>query len=122
MVKRKSVCILCEKERSGKPIKEDFVIKTIRGIKQKLRIATNNKLVVCSECEEAYRKKKEEFEKTLVLHATIAALIVIVFLALPFVVGRPFSFTSLFAGILLGIFIVGLTITRYIPAVEMQKK
>jgi len=112
-----NVCIICEKEKNGEPVAEDAVLKYIRLAKQKLNMAKNNRLVVCSECMEAHKKKRAEFEKILVQHAAIAALVVIAFLALAFM-GKGFSLVTVLLAFLVAGFILALSLARYWPGLE----
>lgn len=47
----KSVCVCCGNDATGLAIEEDYVIRGIRAIKQKLGMKPkNNKLVLCKQC------------------------------------------------------------------------
>lgn len=117
----KKVCIICGKEKDGTPIKDDIVIRTIRKIKGALRLATNNTLVVCRECTDDYAKKRAKFEKTLVQYVVVAAILLVLILVLPLLSGKLFSLESLIFGILIGIFIIALSLIGYMPKTAEKK-
>jgi predicted RND superfamily exporter protein len=111
-MKRKTICIICKKERKGARVLDDIVISNIRKIKQKFGIAQNNILVVCDECMPAYKQKRATFEKYFVVWAGLAFLILIFHLLVsPTLTGIAFS-------ILLIILFSALSLIRYSPRVE----
>ncbi|MCX8175017.1 MAG: hypothetical protein N3E51_02325 [Candidatus Micrarchaeota archaeon] len=116
------VCIICEKETDGSAVADDFVIRTIRAVKQRFGIAKNNILVVCSSCMEEHRKRRERYERNLVMHVLVAAIILFAFVLLP-VFTTGFSVSALVLGILLAAIIIGLSIFSHHPklAPETQK-
>jgi hypothetical protein len=101
------VCIICEQERSGHPVENDIVINTIRWFKMKTGTAKNNTLVVCDGCLPAHKAKREKFEKSLVTHVILAAVILLLLLVLPLLAGAGVSVYSLLLGILLAALIIG---------------
>lgn len=108
------ICIVCEKEPQENATKvcEDFVIRTIRGAKQKLGVAKNNELYVCGNCIPAYREKRKKFEKNLVFYAAAAVIIFVLINAFQVTTGI-FSFTLLLTSILLAAVIAGLAVLIY---------
>lgn len=77
----RSICIICEKEKKGIPIKEDRVLGVIRAIKDRLGIAKHNKLYVCESCWPKYKEKRKKFEKSMMIWGVIAGVIAIALIA-----------------------------------------
>ncbi|VVB99009.1 Uncharacterised protein [uncultured archaeon] len=100
------VCIICEKEKSGHPVADDIVISTIRWFKNKTNTAKNNTLVVCNDCLPEHKKKREKFEKNLVTHVVLAAIVLLLLFFLPLIAGAGISLTSLLLGLVLAILII----------------
>ena len=112
------VCIICQKEaKSGYAVADDFVITTIRKIKKSLNIVKNNELIVTAECLAIYKKKRQNYERTLMIHVILAALIFafMLFVALS---SKNFSLCSLLVGILLAALLVGLALLSHMPKAE----
>src|SRR4030042_513235 len=59
------ICIICQQEKSGYAVRDDFFINLVRSIKRALGIAANNTLVVCEQCVPEHKKRRSGFEKTL---------------------------------------------------------
>ena len=111
------VCIFCYKEKDGRPVADDFVIRTIRKAKEALHIAKNNTLVVCPECMETYAKKRAKYERDLAIHAAIGGLVLLLFVLLPlFTTG--FSIVSVLLGLLLFCLIMAFTVFSHCPKME----
>lgn len=111
------VCIICTKEaQRGQKVEDDFVIRIIRRAKQQLRIAKNNELVVCEGCMEAYRKRREGYEKNLVMHVVLAAVVLIIFAVLP-IFTTGFSLPALLLGVALAGMIVALSVFSHCPKI-----
>ncbi len=116
--KKKMVCIVCGEEREeGTPVEEDVVLKSIRSVKQSLGIATNNILIVCEQCEEEYRKKREKFEKTFAQHVLFGILILLAIVVVPMLVGGVFQPGTILLGVLVAAFIIALSIVQYFPSI-----
>ncbi|MEM4633566.1 MAG: hypothetical protein QW275_00235 [Candidatus Anstonellaceae archaeon] len=115
------VCIICEKETSGgMHVEDDFVIVSIRKIKNALGVAKNNQLMVCDACAEAYKKKRESYERNLVIHTIIAVVVLMAFVLLPlFTIG--FSLWSFFLGLILALMIMSLSVFSHIPKAHAPK-
>jgi len=71
----KSICIVCEKEKKGVPIKIDRVIRLIRSVKRKFNVAQDNDLYVCKECWPKYKDKRKKFERSIMVWGAVAAII-----------------------------------------------
>ncbi|MEM4272475.1 MAG: hypothetical protein QXH30_02700 [Candidatus Bilamarchaeaceae archaeon] len=116
------VCIVCRKEiAEGNPIRDDAIIRFIRKLKQKTGTIQNNVLMVCDADLEAYKKKRQNFEKMAVLHATAAVIAVAILFVAPLILGAPFSIVNLFFALILGIMIAALAILSYTPALETRE-
>ena len=115
------VCKICEKETAhGKRVEDDAVIQAIRKVKQALRIAKNNELMVCEGCLEVYSKKREKYERNLVMHVIIAALVLLAFIMLPLFTSG-FSLWSVILGLLLAALVVALSTFSHTPKIEGWK-
>jgi len=115
------VCIICEQVVThGKRVEDDIVIQGIRRAKQALHIAKNNELMVCDNCVDAYAKKREKYEKNLVMHVIIASLVLLAFILLPLFTSG-FSLWSLVLGALLAVLIMALSTFSHTPRVEGWK-
>lgn len=110
------VCIICYQEKSGVAVQDDAVIRAIRGVKQKLNMAKNNTLVVCEGCMEAYRKKRQKYERDLVMHVVLAGVVLIVFVLAP-IFTSGFSIAAIVLGVLLAALIVALSVLSHCPKV-----
>ncbi|MCX6772375.1 MAG: hypothetical protein NTV88_01230 [Candidatus Micrarchaeota archaeon] len=116
-------CVVCFKEKDGYKVYDDFVIRTIRGIKKRLGIAKNNSLVVCKDCLEEHRKKRKAYEKTLIIHIVLAGVVLVAFVLLP-ILTSGFSITAIALGIFLAALIVGMAVFSHHPKLsdEAQEK
>ncbi|RLG19625.1 hypothetical protein DRN67_02220 [Candidatus Micrarchaeota archaeon] len=114
--KGKSICIICQKEKKGYPVRDDLFITTVRSLKQKLGIATNNVLVVCNDCSTEHKKRRSAFEKKILQYAAIGAVLGLIFL----VISR--SLQGLVMAILLVLFMAALALVQYHPASEIKEE
>jgi predicted nucleic acid-binding Zn ribbon protein len=116
----KRVCVVCQKERVGAQIKEDFVIRGIRRIKQMFKATTGNKLVVCGECKEIAKKKRQTFEKTLLTYLGLGGIILLIMLVLALISGGPIM--SILQSVVVLLFFVillaALSLLNYFPSFE----
>ncbi len=116
------ICIVCQKNVEGKPavpVKEDFVIRSIRRAKTFLNIAQNNELFVCEDDLEAHRKRRKEFERSLVLFGVLAAIVVIVLLATLLMSGT-LDIIAFLSAIAIGLFILLFAfVFKYAPALDV---
>lgn len=110
------VCIICYQEKSGTPVLDDAVIRAIRGMKQRLNVAKNNTLVVCEGCMEAYRKKRQKYERDLVMHVVLAGVVLVVFVLAP-IFTSGFSLAAVVLGVLLAALIVALSVFSHCPKI-----
>lgn len=114
------VCIVCYKEVSSNHlVQDDIVIRAIRAIKQRLGNAKNNTLVVCDSCMAEHKKKRESFERSLVMYIALGGLVFLLFAFLPLMSGG-FSIASLLLGLVVGGLLVSLSIFRHWPKLATQ--
>lgn len=115
------ICIVCQKEVAGKsayPVKEDFIIRTIRGFKQTFRVAANNELYVCEDDLEAHREKRKSFEHSLIFFGVLSAAVVILLIGTILFSGR-FDIFAILSAIIIGFFILLFAVVfKYAPAME----
>ena len=115
------VCIICYQEKNGAAVLDDAVITTIRRIKRKLNMAKNNTLVVCVGCMETYWKKRQKYERDLVMHVVLAGIVLIVFVLAP-IFTSGFSIPAILLGVLLAALIVALSVFSHCPKVAGGKE
>jgi len=115
------VCIVCQKDVSGKnakPIKEDNIIRLIRALKQTFRIAANNELYVCEDDLPVHLQRRRSFERSMILFGVLSAIVVVLLLGTMLLSGR-FEIWAVFSALIVGVFILLLAfVFRYAPAVE----
>ncbi len=111
--KRKSVCLVCRRERDGLPVADDPVIELIRRIKGRFGWLQGNRLVVCEEDVNAALGKRGRFEKYLMWCAI---------LGFAFLMITTFSTSTLVLGLLVGLvgglLIMLLPFGVYYPKIE----
>ncbi|MBI5046787.1 hypothetical protein HZC07_03580 [Candidatus Micrarchaeota archaeon] len=117
------VCILCEKEVHGSAhkIKEDRIIATVRKIKKMFKIAKMNELYVCQEDFEKHRKRREEFETSVLFSTVLGGLLGIILVVLLILSGN-LDLWAFLSAILVGAFVIMLPVFRYVPAIEKGEK
>jgi len=115
------VCIICYQEKNGVPVQDDAVIRAIRSIKQRLHMAKNNALVVCAGCMEAYQKKRQKYERDLVMHVVLAGVVLVVFVLAP-IFTSGFSIPAIVLGVLLAALIVALSVFSHCPKIAGGKE
>lgn len=108
------VCIMCHNERSGEQVADTVVIRAIRRVKERLNMATNNSLVVCSDCLEAHARRLKSYERKMLLHAALAVILVILVIFVPLLAGA-FNPGSILVGLLMGGLIIALPLMDYVP-------
>ena len=113
------VCIICHKEtKKGIPIKEDFVIKSIRKVKRALRISTGNTLIVCEEHVGDAKKRREKFEKSLLTYVGLGAVIGIVLILISIFQSKSLSNILVSFGllVLLVLLMAAFSLYQYFPS------
>lgn len=114
------ICIICEKEPSGNAYKvqDDFIIKGIRAIKQKLGVAKNNELYVCEPCYAVYKEKRKKFERNIVFYTAMAIIIFVVLNTIPLLSGI-FNVFTFITSLVLAAMIIGFSILNYaVPPIQ----
>jgi hypothetical protein len=114
------VCITCQKDVEGKNavrVREDRVIRTIRAIKQAFRVAQMNELYVCQEDVKAHQERRRGFERSMLLAAILAGIIILLLIITSVLSGR-FEVYEFFAGILLALVILAFPLFRYAPSLD----
>ncbi len=118
------VCIVSQKElkgtslRSARRVKDDFILGSIRKVKQFLRIAQNNELYVSKKHLAEYLEKRKKYEKRAGLFSAIAVIVVIVLIGLPLLSGI-FDIVNVIAALFLGLLLITFALLpNYTPALE----
>jgi len=105
--------------KTARKIKEDFVIKTIRNIKQMLNVSSNNKLYVCKKHLDIHIKRRKSFEKSFVLSSTIGIIIFLILAVLPIISTGELNLGAIIGGLTIVVLIVMLAgLIKYVPALE----
>ncbi len=108
---------MCGKERNGIEIRNDRVIDAIRWMKKTvLHKESSNRLVVCKDCYENYKKAKKRFDSRRRIY-----LILGIIFALLIIIGSVSVW-----GVILGIVVLGLiyafSFFSYIPSLAIDVK
>ncbi len=114
-------CIMCHEFKSGEPVEDTTVLRTLRKLKADFPPVTliwgkpsGNTLVVCSTCTEKHAKKRKAYEGKVLMHAIIAAALLLFIVLLPFL-AMTFQWTSLLVGLLLAGLLMALPLLDYVP-------
>ena len=110
---KKSVCIVCKGEKKGDRVEDDIYIETMRKIKNRLNIATNNTLVVCNDCMQKAEEKRRRFERTLMVWGILATLIFVMFVLM-----SPTLLSIFLSLVAIAFFMLVAFLTSYFPKVE----
>jgi hypothetical protein len=113
---KKTVCVVCGKEKKGVRVEEDPVIETIRSIKERLNISTKNTLVVCKECLPKAEEKRKRFERSVMTWGILAVLVAVLLLLI------SFSIQSFLLSIITALAFMLLSLLSYFPKVEKHGK
>ena len=111
---RVPVCIVCREEKEGAPVKDDAVISTIRAVKTRLGLASNKELVVCGDCLEEHKKRRQGFEKNLVQYGAFGLIVLVVLFIL------TQTLNALFVGVMLLALMLVMSLFYYHPALEAE--
>ncbi|MCX6778476.1 MAG: hypothetical protein NT157_06375 [Candidatus Micrarchaeota archaeon] len=109
-----SVCIVCREEKEVSPVKDDAVISTIRAVKTRLGFASNKELVVCGDCLEEHKKRRQGFEKNLVQYGAFGLIVLVVLFIL------TQTLNALFVGVMLLALMLVMSLFYYHPALEAE--
>ena len=117
MAGKKIVCIICGKEKSGIPVKEDMVLDVIKWFKRNVtRNAQDNVLVVCKEDWLQYNKARKKFTSRMTLYIVLGVIFVII--------GNVVAFSLYTLVTTLGVLLLFylLSLLSYMPALDLDKK
>ena len=115
------VCVDCQKEVNGKravKIKEDRIILALRAAKRALKISRENELYVCEECLTKHEKRRKSFEKTMLIFAVVAALIIVLMVFTIILSGRLELWAILSGILIIALLAVFSVIFKYVPATQ----
>jgi fatty acid desaturase len=119
------VCFVCQKEQrsgQGTPVKDDIVIRAIRRIKKAFGISTGNVLVVCDNCLEESKKRRQKFERSLLTFGGLGAVLGVILLIASILSGK--SLIAILQSIILLVFLVVVfslfSLLQYHPAVVIE--
>jgi Ca2+/Na+ antiporter len=111
----KSFCIICSRERQGIEVEDDFVLGAVRWFKRNVtHNEKNNRLVVCKEDYEKYKKSRSTFEFRQKLYLGFG----VVFMILMLLLGR--SASAFFSGILLLLLFYAFSFLSYTPKLKIK--
>ena len=118
-VSNSDVCMVDGKMVSeGYKVKDsDIVITLIRGVKERLGIVKNNRLYICKEHIDFYRKKRKSYERIVLLVMGLLLLLLFLGVLLPILWGT-FSFLSFISYLMISIVMLVLLAFLHVPAVE----
>jgi len=117
------VCIICGneiKKDAAYRVKEDVVIAWLRRIKRRLGVAKNNELFVCKSDYEKYKEKRQQFERNFTFASALSAVIILLIIIVPILFGSLPSISGIFFGIVVGMFLLLMSLISYLPAVEEE--
>jgi L-asparagine transporter-like permease len=109
---KKSICIVCKKEKKGVKVEDDLYLEAIRKIKTRLNIARNNILVVCKDCLPKAQEKRRRFERTIMTWGVLATLLFVLLVLM-----SP-TLQSIFLALIAGVFLILFSLISYFPRVE----
>lgn len=109
---KKSICVVCKKEKKGRRVEEDLYLEAIRKIKTRLGIAKNNTLVVCDDCLPKATEKRRRFEKTLATWAILATLLFVMLVVI------SQTLQSIFFSLVAAVVFILFSLLSYFPRVE----
>ncbi|MDE1871084.1 MAG: hypothetical protein KGI06_02480 [Candidatus Micrarchaeota archaeon] len=111
----KPACIICGKERDGLEVRDDIIIKSLRWIKKNVTKSQKNyRLVVCKDCFLSYRKRRESYERKMMIYGAIGVIFLLALL-----VSAGGRLGAIGVGILIIIGLLLLAQFSYMPAVKM---
>lgn len=114
------VCILCEsnvENKSAVPIREDFIIRSLRGIKRLFGMAKMNELYICEPDLPKYGERRKSFEKSLLFSTILSGFLFVAYIFITLLSGRLDLF-SLFSVIIICGLILVFPLFRYVPAIN----
>ncbi|MDE1860422.1 MAG: hypothetical protein KGH72_01765 [Candidatus Micrarchaeota archaeon] len=112
----KEYCIICGKAKAGIPVREDYVIDTMRWFKRNItHNEQGNALDVCKACYPDYKKLRSRFVNRQRLYMGIGLLFLIFVVLISFQIST-FAVALLFLGLL---YLVSLA--NYMPDIAIKK-
>jgi hypothetical protein len=117
-----SVCIICHQERAGHAVADTTVIRAIRSVKATFGWATNNRLVVCSECLPLHAQRRKAYERKQALYALFGLGLVGMAVGLPLLTGAGFNPISILFMILLAALVAALALLDYLPPTAISQE
>lgn len=115
------VCVDCQQDVAGKraiKVREDRVIRLIRSVKRLLKISKENELYICENCFAKHEERRKSFEKTMLVFAVVAALIIILMVFTIILSGR-IELWAIASGVLIIVLLALFSVIfKYVPAVE----
>lgn len=113
------ICIYTQKSVDGQlavPVRDDRIIKTIRAVKKFFGIAQMNELFVSVPHLEEHKKRRRQFEKSLLFASVFAGLIIVVVLFSLLFSGR-FDIWAIASAFIIAGFVLALPLFKYSPAI-----
>lgn len=122
-LKESNVCIICGREvnpQEAVPVKDDIFIRTIRKIKKRFGTLRNNKLYVCKDCWEQYKKERNSFINGIMLWSVLIGVLFAILIGSLIFSGFDIqSFIGITVGtLILWIMAMVIQLYRYRPATE----
>ncbi len=107
-------CIICGKEKPGLPVKNDFVLDTLRWLKKNVtRDVQGNKLVVCKEDYNTYQKNYNSYRSRQTIYLVLGVLL---FLLYSFI---SFSLLHILFGLGVIAFLFLMSLLSYSPQLDV---
>ena len=115
------ICIIGhEVVQNGYKVKEDKVIGLMKAAKKRLGMKLkNNRLFVCEQHKEEYKKKRKGFERNVLILSALAAVFFVIIFVVNLMNGDVADILrSLLLGVLLILLVPLFLIFIYVPAIE----
>ncbi len=114
---RKSYCIVCAKEKKGIEVEDDFILDSIRWLKENVtHNVQNNKLVVCKDCYPRYKPARQKYESRQKMYLVLGVLFGMLILLI-----SPRAATVLIAAVLV-IACYILSLLSYTPKIHIKNQ
>jgi hypothetical protein len=114
-LKRRTYCIVCEKEKKGIELQDDAVLRSLRWFKRNVtRNEKGNRLVVCRDCYSKYKEGRKKYENRQRIYAVLGVLFIIAILTI-----SP-SLTALFTSAFILLLLLFLSLLSYTPKISIK--
>ncbi len=116
--KNENVCFICGEKVNNKkavPIKDDIIIKGIKKVKEKTGKVKNNKLYVCEDCWDVYKKERKSFINGIFISSLFVGIIFTLLVLGPIFLG------SFNLGAVINLTIVCLVLWGFLMVIQMYK-